>query len=303
MNSENPETATPKSSFAKRLATGLIGWALGTVVLFGAAWPMAKPESVSIAAIWTISHWWIPYAFGAVLLIVRGLVSRLSMGTALLAYLLPVALLTGVAGICLLVYPENNLRADLFGYLPLVLLFYFVGFLWMSLAKSGTANTAFLRSVLPAILGGVTVLGLVAVPVFNSNSFIYRNAFGLVISKTAVANGAMVADAVLEVRKPGRYEFTAPRYFYSEYEDKTGSDMGIELGKITWGSAGTPKESVPGTYPLQIRWEKNIPATATELTARTTPEDRISLDVHKPAVESKELIFSIYAPMPEARKE
>lgn len=293
MNTEPPEKPVPMSAFAKLLATGLAGWVLGNLVLFGAAWPVGHAETPAIAAMWAISHWWIAFAFGAVLLIARGLLSRVSFGTALMAYLLPAALLSAIAGICVAVYPDQGFSSDLLGYMPLALIFYVFGFLWMSFVKSGSGNTAFLRSVIPATVGGVSILGLIAVPVFKSNNFIYRNAFGLEVSKTAITNGAMVADAVLKIHKSGHYDFTAPRFIYSE--QITDTESAIELGKITWGPAGAPKEGAPGTYPFQIRWEKNIPPTMAEMRQHMPDDDMIYLEVRDPADASKELLYNITA--------
>lgn len=300
MNPETSEAPVPKPAFATLFATGLVGWLLGSIVLFGAAWPVIHPESGSIAAMWAISNWWMAFAFGGLLLVVRGLISGLRSSTALLAYLLPAALLAGISGICLAIYPEHGFRSDLFGYMPLALIFYAVGFLWMSLAKTGGGNSAFLRAVLPAMVGGLIILGLVAVPVFTSNLFLYRNAFGLVISKTGIANGAMVADAVLEIKKSGRYEFTAPLYVYSEGGMLSEMDPTIEFGKITWGPAGVPKEGATGSYPLQIRWEKGIPTTEAELAQRDLRQDTISLEARDPA--AKDLLFNISAPLPGTRQ-
>ena len=80
---------------------------------------------------WAISHWWIAFVFGAVLLIARGLIAKLPFGTALAAYLLPATILAAIAGICLAVYPDRAFSSDLFGYMPLALVFYVFGFLWM----------------------------------------------------------------------------------------------------------------------------------------------------------------------------
>ncbi|MEO8614107.1 MAG: hypothetical protein ABI600_03120 [Luteolibacter sp.] len=298
MNSEPYEIDASKTAFAKLFATGLLGCVIGSLALFVAAWPLGHAESVAPAMMWAISYWWMAFAFGAVLLVLRGLLSRLSISTALAAYLLPAAALMAIVGICLAIYPDPGFRSDLFGFLPLVLIFHILGFLWMTFAKSGTANTAFLRSVLPAIVGGAIILGLVAVPVFSSNSFIYRNAFGLVVTKRAISNGAMIADAVLEIRKSGNYDFAAPRYSYPNNEEEANSDSPIELGKITWGPAGTPKEGVPGIYPLQIRWERNIPTTLPKSPAPYSDEDMVYLEVRNPSNATKDLIYNISANLP-----
>jgi len=302
MNPEPMETVLPQSGFAKLLATGLVGWVIGSFVLVAAGWWWAHSETFAIAAMWAISHWWVAFAFGAILLLADSLVSRLKSATALLAYLLPVALLVLIAGICIAIYPDPGFRSDLFGYMALVLVFYVLGFLWMMLGRGSAGNTAFLRLVLPAMIGGVIVLGLVAVPVFTSNFFIYRNAFGLSISKATVANGVMVADAVLEIRKPGNYGFSAPRFMYGGNFEMTDSEPALEYGKITWGTAGPPKEGVPGTYPLQIRWKKNIPFSQPAATPDNVEQELISLEVRDGTKQDKEAIFNISAPLPIPRQ-
>ncbi len=289
------ELGSSKSDFFKLFATGLFGCIVATLALLGAAWPVGHAESLAPAAMWAISQWWIAFVFGGVLLVLRGLLSRMSISTALAAYLLPAAAFMAIVGIFLAIYPDPGFRTDLFGFMPLILIFYICGFLWMTFAKSGTPNTAFLRSVLPAIVGGVIILGLVAVPVFRSNNFIYRNTFGWVVTKRAITNGELIADAVLEIRKPGTYDFAAPRYSYPDNKEQANTVSLIELGKITWGPAGAPKEGVPGIYPLQIRWEKNIPAALPTNLPPYSDEDMVTLEVRDPSSESKDLIFSVSA--------
>lgn len=298
MNPKPDEVVAPNPAFSKLFGTGLLGCVVGSLALFGAAWPLAPAESVSTATMWAISHWWIAFAFGAVLLIVRGLISRLSIATALMAYLLPAASLMAVVGICLAIYPDRGFRSDLFGFMPLVLIFYILGFLWMTFAPKESQKTTFLRAVLPAVIGGAIILGLVAVPVFRSDNFVYRNAFGLVVTKNTISNGAMTADAVLEIRKPGNYDFTAPRFSPFNGEETLDMDASIELGKITWGAGGTPKEGTSGTYPLQIRWEKNIPVVKPQEPNPMFYEDMVYLEVRDPSDASKELIFNISAALP-----
>ncbi|MEO5713978.1 MAG: hypothetical protein ABIT37_10875 [Luteolibacter sp.] len=302
MNPEPMETVVPQSGFAKLLATGLVGWVLGSLVLLAAGWYWAHSETIAIAAMWAITHWWAAFAFGAVLLLADSLISRLKSATALMAYLLPVALLALVAGICVAIYPDPGFRSDLFGYMALVLVFYVLGFLWMMLGRGSAGNTAFLRLVLPAMVGGLVVLSLVAMPVFTSNYFIYRKAFGLSVSKATVANGAMIADAVLEIHKPGDYTFSAPRFIFGGGIEMTEPEPAMEYGKITWGTAGPPKNGVPGTYPLQIRWGKNIPVSLPAPPTADVEREMISLEIHNGAKQDAEPIFNISAPLPIARR-
>ena len=218
-----------------------------------------------------------------------------------MAYLLPAASLMAIVGICLAIYPDRGFRSDLFSYIPLILIFYILGYLWMKFTPKESDNTTFLRAVLPAVIGGAIILGLVAVPVFKSDNFVYRNAFGLVVTKNTVSNGAMIADAVLEIRKPGNYDFAAPRFSPFNGEQILDMDASVELGKITWGAGGTPKEGVSGTYPLQIRWEKNIPSAKPHQPNPMFYEDMVYLEVRDPSDASKDLIFNISAALPPAQ--
>jgi hypothetical protein len=158
--------------------------------------------------------------------------------------------ITGAAALCLAVYPDAGFRDELVGYLPVVLVFYVFGFVWIWVKKQ--EDNPFARAVLPPIIGGLMILAFVAVPAFSSNAFLYRNAFGFSVVKTTNPEGVMLADAVLEIRKPGNYQFTAPQF-------DIGPDFSPQQAKgdITWGAAGEPKEGKTGTFPLQIRWEKS----------------------------------------------
>jgi hypothetical protein len=299
MNAETLENQPPKSSFLKLLATGLIVWVLALVALVGLAWPVAKPEGVSNAIIWAVSHWWVAFGIGALALIIRGLISRRAVAQPLFAYLLPAALVTALVGICQLIFPDLGFREELFGFLPLVLAFYLIGLVWASLLAKGSGQGTFIRSVLPAILGGTLIVGLVAVPVFGSNAFIYHKAFDLRISDRSLKEGAIVAEGVLEIKKPGDYVFSAPRYSYNMPPDENTDLSTIEYGRITWGAAGEPKAGIGGSYPMSIRWEKNVPASQRELVENTVDGEMIKVEVRDAAAEKKELLFSLYAQLPD----
>ncbi len=302
MNTDPIDTVVPLPGFTKLLATGLVGWVIGSLVLVATGWWWVHSETMAVAAMWAISHWWMAFAFGAVLLLADSLISHIKSGTALMAYLLPVALLAVIAGTCIAIYPEPGFRSDLFGYMSLALVFYVLGFLWMLIGPGSGPNTAFLRVVLPAMIGGLVILGLVAVPVFSSNLFIYRNAFGLSVSKATIGNGAMVADGVLEIRKPGNYAFAAPRFLYGGDMEINDMDSAMEYGKITWGADGPPKEGSSGNYPFQIRWEKNIPKTQPPPASDEMEREMISLEIRNATKPDPELIFDISAPLPFGRQ-
>jgi hypothetical protein len=295
MDRQNPDLKpTSQRAFFKLFAAGVLGWLIGAVVLFGLAWPMARPESLSSAMIWMISHCWVAFLFGLLVLVGVGLKSGLPVGRAAFAYLLPVAVLAVIGGICLLIYPDNLLREELFTYLPVVLLFYGLGLLWMKFGKeeaSETPSTA--RAVIPAVVGGLVILGSVAVPVFGSDSFRYRDTFEFAMANSALQSGAIQVDGTIEIRKPGNFKFSAPRYVWNETPDGSGAEPRIELGKITWGAAGEPKSGSTGVFPLKIAWSKGATSLTSEYAAY---EDYIVIEVRNPD-EGDKVIYSLNAPM------
>lgn len=201
----------------------------------------------------SLSFWWVAFAFGLVVLVVRGVLTKKPLGTAVLAYLLPVAIIAGLAEICLAIYPDGSFRNDIAGFFPTVLVFYIFGLVWMSIRRTGSYD--FVRAVLPPIFGGIMILAFVAWPVFTSNAFCYRNAFTLTVQSSVRSEGEELAEAVLEIRKPGHYRFAAPYFEYSDFE----FGLASKPGEITWGAAGEPKEGSTGSFPLSIRWKKASP--------------------------------------------
>jgi hypothetical protein len=281
---------TTESAFVKLFTAGVLGWLVGTVVLFGLSWVLSHPVSVPAAIVWTISHSWAGFLLGVLVLVAYGLIARLSVGRAVWAYILPVGLLAGIAGLCLLVYPDHALREDLLTYLPMVLMFYGMALLWLWLRRGGADASFFARAVIPAILGGLVILGFVTVPVFASDAFRYRNAFQLTISKTAVRDGKFMAEGTMEIRDPGRYEFIAPRYVWSGDVE----EFEMESGAITWGVAGAPKSDAPGVYPMQIVWSRTLRQTASPESGFY--DDAIRIEVHN-VDEGGKVIYSLDAPI------
>lgn len=287
-SSENP-AADALPAFLKLFTAGVTGWVAGLVILFGVSWVLSRPVSVPVAIVWTISHSWAAFLFGVLVLVVYGWIARLPLGRAGLAFILPVGLLAGIACLCLWVYPDSALREDLMVYLPMVLMFYGIALLWIRVCRG--SGDAFARALMPTMLGGLVILGFVAVPVFASDAFRYRNAFQFTISKMEVRDGKFVAEGTLGIREPGRYEFTAPRYVWSP--DIEESEM--EAGVITWGAAGAPKTDAPGVFPLQIVWSRAMCLEgAADLGAYF--EDAIQLEVRDPEKEGR-VIYSLIAPM------
>ena len=173
------------------------------------------------------------------------------MGRAAIAYLLPVAVLAVIGGICLLIYPDNLLREELLTYLPVVLLFYGLGVLWMKLRKEEASETpAVARAVIPAVVGGLVILGSVAVPVFASDAFRYRDTFEFSMADSALQDGAIQVDGAIEIRKPGNFKFSAPRYVWNETPD--GSSIGATASN--WGkSPGARPANQNPVHPASFR--------------------------------------------------
>lgn len=265
------------TEFRKLYVTGVVGWAIGMLALLGAAWIFSKPETVPIAMLWMISHCWIAFLIGLALMVVRAVASKASVAKPLQAYVLPVAVLSVIAGICLAIYPDAGFKSDLLTYLPVVLVFYGFGCLWLALG--GLDGGAFLRAVVPSIVGGLIILGFVAVPAFASDSFRYRAAFQLSTNDTKIENGKLVFDGDLKIMKAGNYAFSAPRYIWTDTADDAGGGD-VELGEIQWGQAGAPKEGAIGKFPLRIVWKKGVPQVES---GQLPPyEDGVMLEVSRP---------------------
>jgi hypothetical protein len=263
--------------FLKIYVTGVVGWMVGMVALFGASWAFSKPETVPIAMLWVISHSWAAYLFGLVLMVIRGVLSKAPLMRPLLAYVLPVVVLASIAGVCLAVYPDAGFRDDVFTYLPVVLVFYCLGCIWVALGRMDGGS--FVRAVVPSLIGGLIILGFVAVPAFASDGFRYHGAFHLHTTDAKVTDGVLVFDGILEIRKAGNYEFAAPRYFWmEEMEHGEGSD--VEMGEIQWGEAGQPREGAVGSFPLRVTWKKGIQQEGEALLSPFG--DYITLDVSRP---------------------
>jgi hypothetical protein len=211
----------------------------------------------------------------------------------LIAYVLPVALLAGLAGICLAIYPDAGLRGDFLTYLPVVLVFYCFGCLWMALGGERAGGGAFLRAVIPSLAGGLIILGFVAVPAFASDSFRYRAAFQLNSKETRIESNTMIFEGTLEIMKPGNYAFSAPRYTWAENFDN-GEETNLELGEIQWGKSGAPRDGALGVFPMRILWRKGVLPEA--LSQLPPYEDYIVLEVRRPDQDNK-LVYTLSAKM------
>ncbi len=245
----------------KLLAAGVAGWIVGIAILFGLSWKMGNPETFSSALLWALEYWWIAFGLGLLVMLASAVVSKTSPVRALVAYIVPVALLAALGGLCLLIYPNAGFREELLGSLPVAVVFYVFGCIWAGMSKDSAGSSA--KAMLPPLIGGFLILTLVALPVFTGNAFRYRNAFDLDVVKIDHPEGAMVVSCVLQISKAGDYAFTAPPSYMAEPMYYAGyGEKEIPPGKITWGAAGPPKAGDTGKYPLVIRWDDlpNLPA-------------------------------------------
>jgi hypothetical protein len=288
--SESKPAKPAAEVFRKLFTAGVAGWAVGVLALFALSWAIARPVSVPAAIVWTISHSWAAFLFGALVLVGYGLKSGLSIGGAATAYLLPVGVLAAIAGVCLLVYPDYSMREELLTYLPIVLMFYALSLLWIWARRGAADSDSFARAVIPSLLGGAVVLGFVTVPVFASDAFRYRNTFELKISKTGMQDGKLVAEGTLEIREPGNFTFTAPRYVWSPDSDESET----EAGEISWSGGVEPKPDSPGVFPIRIVWSKALAPDG--ISDYGMYEDSINIQVHSPD-EGNKVVYFLSAPM------
>lgn len=281
-------------TFPRLFTVGVLGWLSGMFIAFGLSYVIIHPDNVATAVIWTISHWVEAFAFGLLLMIVFALAKRASFALAVRAYVMPMAILAAIAWVCQMIYPDSAFRGDLFTYLPVVLVFYIFGCLWMAIQREKADSPAFARAVIPGILGGLVILAFVAVPVFISNAFVYRNAFQFTISKMTMQDAALTGEGIVSINKPGNYDFVSPRYYCDELEMLGESEEGIEVGELTWGEAGEPKAGTVGAYPFKIAWRKGMLPEV----ANPTPysSDSVYIEVRNPDTEN-ELIYSLSTPV------
>ena len=112
--------------------------------------------------------------------------------------------------------------------------------------------------MVPSLLGGLIILGFVAVPAFASDSFRYRAAFQLNTKDTKVHDGVLVFEGELEIMKAGSYEFSAPRYIWAD-DVSQGPGADVEFGEMQWGPSGAPKEGGDREISSAHRLEKRHP--------------------------------------------
>lgn len=276
-------------------AAGVIAWIIGLMVLFGLSWPLASPETVATAIMWAIGHCWAAFAFGLVVLVVTAWIRKIPLQHSLLGYLVPVAVIAVVAMACLWIYPDMGFRAELMNYLPVTVVFYVLSVLWLTLRKQSEARGNLARMAVPPLLGGIMILALVTIPIFTSNAFIYRNAFKLDVLEVKHPENAMVAKCVLEIRKPGDYQFSAPSFFYFDMTDPESVESAPTPSSIvTWGKAGKPAAGAVGKFPLEIFWS-NIPTMAMEELQILSPDFLPILIEARSTAQPDEILYTVGA--------
>lgn len=302
MNPSNPSTdpdlespqVGKKPNFLKLFTVGTLSWIGAFVVLFAVSWGVSNPENLSNAILWASSRWWISFLVGLLGLVIYGLASGSSFALAARAYILPTAIVGLLSWICHMIYPDSSFRGDLVTFLPIIVVFYAVACGWMMLSKEATATSNFGRAVIPGILGGLVILGFVAVPALTSNEFRYRNAFQFTITKMAVLATSIQAEGNLTITKLGQYDFTSPRFFSVATNAIGEPDPQLEVGEITWGASGEPQPGATGTFPMKIAWKRTLlPANFSTI---PFADDSVYLEVRDPDTDN-ELIYSLFAPV------
>lgn len=276
-------------------AAGVVGWILGLFVILGLAWPLTSPDTVSTAVMWAIGYWWAAYSFGLVLLVITALIKKAPLQPSLLGYIVPVAVMAALALACLWIYPNSGFREELMSYMPVAVVFYLLSLLWVTLRKPTETKGDLLRTVVPPLFGGIMILALVAVPVFTSNAFIYRNAFAFDVLEVKHPEKSMVAKCLLVIHKPGDYEFRAPSFYYFDMMDPDTADgTNAPTSTINWGEAGKPAAGATGKFPLEIHWN-NIPAIAkADLEAMMADALPILLEARS-AAQPEQILYTVSA--------
>jgi hypothetical protein len=288
--------STASSSFSTLFGAGIFGWLLGVLGLLVFAWSQKTQGGYAGMVMWAFFHGWIAFLIGLVFMIGWGIATGRSPWRAAFGFLLPACLLALVAGICLLIYPNSLFREDLLTYLPMVVLFYVFGLLWARVGEGGGAGQSFTRATLPAIIGGLVVLCFVAAPVFASDAFRYRDAFRLSAAKTGVQDGVLQFEGSLEIRKPGSYRFSAPRYLWEEIGNENVSEPETENGEFVWGAAGAPAAGATGVFPVKIIWRKGVRQTSASVEAMPF-QDSIHIEITTDG-EPNRVIFSLQPSLP-----
>lgn len=293
----NLNPTTPGGSaiaFRKLLGAGLLIWLIAALALIGVGrWATGQNSLISLVD-WAVGHAWIAFLVGLVGILALSKRFPGALGRTLVAYVVPVAVMTILGGICYAVFPDIGFLTEMLGFLILVWLFGVFGWLWLRSTSEAREQEGVLRALLPPLIGGIAVLVGVAVPTFQGNAFRYRDAFNLTLSKTVFADGKLKTDAVIEIRKPGDYIFRVVRYSYMDMLEDPDSQADHSTGRIEWQGTGAPAAATTGSYPLTVSWDK-APAPAPP-SDNEYLEDYISLEVHTTA-DPETMVHSVSVPM------
>lgn len=241
---------------------GIFVWIASMMLLFVVDLLLQPGTSPEVMLMGALGKWWIGFGLGAVFILLAGLKKIPLLSSALSAYVLPVLVLGGIILACLLVYPDPGLRESLLGYIPVVVVFYAAGWGWALLRKGFKGE--WVRLVLPPVLGGVMLILMVAIPVFTSNAFIYRDAFVLKIQEMNTEDGKISAKCVLEINKPGDYRFQVPNASIFDavgFYEGDPSEIDVPKGVLVW-THGKPEAGAEGSYELIMEWPVSVRALA-----------------------------------------
>jgi hypothetical protein len=291
----NTSEIAPAASFRKYLGTGLLVWLLAGLALVAVGRWFGGQASWFGAAGWAVERAWIAFLVGLAAVVVLAGRDRGGLVAALAAYAVPLGVAGALGAACYGLFPDEWFLSELLGYLPLVWVFGVLGWLWVRLRPGLGRGESLVRALLPPLVGGVAVLCGVVVPVFRSNQFRYRDAFRLSLQKAVPVEGGLVADALLEVRKPGDYQFRAVRFSNLEFAAAMESESDLSIGAIEWSGGKSPAAGATGSYPLTIRWAKSpaiVPPAEVGLM-----EDSVILEVRTNA-EPETVVHTITAPLP-----
>jgi hypothetical protein len=274
-------------SFLRAFGFGVLGLLVGTIFLIITAWPVGGVETASSAVLWALVRWPAAFFFGLLCLVIGGMRDRGTLLAAIVAFIVPVAVIAMAGLLCYAIYPQSSLADEISGFLPVTAVFYVFGWVWAALRRPVGVRGQALRAGLPPLVGGLMILAAVCYPIFTGNAFVYRDAFALDIERMEHPDGGMLAHGTLHVRKPGNYTFRAPALFF--YEDFAGESAD---GSITWGSNGAPAANAEGSYPLKIAWDKVALAEFEMGFGEMEPGDLVILEVRS-ADDSGEVLISV----------
>lgn len=241
-----PGEVTRGPSVRSLLVVGVGAWLLATLVMVACTWGEFFKVFDILGRLWPLN-----FLFGGVVLILvtagLGLAKKIDAWTAfavLGAYFVPVGILLfgerSIVGIW--DHPQSRTAfAD--GLVPLAV--YIVSLLAATvIGRKQTSDFLLAFAVPPTVLALVATV-LSAVLVFGSDSFVYRDAFGIKVNSVELENGELKVEAVIQLRKDGEFGYEAI-YYNFENPGFEGSQ-----GKLQWKD-GQP--TTAGDHPFTLVW-------------------------------------------------